>query len=155
MVIASVTMGLMFVVLTFFVLSAFNFDNLLSVANIGEKEGQENESPAPEQAAEEPTLDAEVARQLLGFIDYPVVKLQPIVVSLFSPEAREVIGRLSEIEIQQRCAYISIDFNRDHCVQAERACAESITSDQEHWACLNSHDFWVGKELSYLEQKAE
>lgn len=155
MVIASVTMGLMFVVLMFFVLSAFNFDNLLSMANIGGKEGQENASPAPEQTAEVPTLDAEVARQLLGFVDYPVVELHPTLVSLFSPEAQDAIGRLSEVEIQQRCAYISIDFNRDHCVQAERACAESITSDQEHWACLNSHDFWVGKELSYLEQEAE
>ena len=85
---ASVTMGLMLVVLMFLVLSAFNFDNLLSVANIGGKGEQENEEPAPEQVTEEPTLDAEVARQLLGFVDYPVVKVRPTVISLFSPEAR-------------------------------------------------------------------
>src|SRR3989338_1840766 len=88
MVMASVTMGLMLVVLMFLVLSAFNFDNLLSVANIGGKGEQENEEPAPEQVTEEPTLDAEVAHQLLGFVDYPVVKVRPTVISLFSPEAR-------------------------------------------------------------------
>jgi hypothetical protein len=155
MVIASVTMGLMFVVLILMVLSAFNFDNLLSVVNLGGKGEQVSEAPAPEQVTEEPALDSEVVRQLLGFVDYPVVKVRPTVISVFSPEAREVIGSLGETEIQQRCAYISIAFNRDRCVRAERACAESVTSDQDHWACLNSHDYWVGKELSYLERTAQ
>lgn len=150
MVMASVTIGLMFIILVVFVVNAFDLDRFLSV-NSWTSDGKKDEPAVTEEVKveEEPTLEAEEVRQLLGFIDYPVVKIEPRLISLFSPEAQEGVGRLSEEEIQQRCAFISIDFNRDRCVQAERVCAEMIASDQQHWACLNSNDFWIGKDLAY------
>ena len=156
LVIASITMGLMFVVLVVFVLYAFNLDRFLSVGNWTNNDQQEEAIETEVARVEgEPTLAAEEVQQLLGFIDYPVVEIEPRPTSLFSPEVTDGAGRLTEEEIQQRCAFISVAVSRDRCVRAERACAEMIATDQQHWACLNSNDFWIGKDLAYGKGTAQ
>lgn len=149
---ATIAMILMFVVLLVFAFYAFDLGRFVSISSSsGLKVALEREEPTPSSSpvAEVPELDAEETRQLLGFIDYPVVRIQLREESIFSPGVQEHVGRLSEVEIQRRCAFISIDFNRDRCVRAERVCAESISSDQEHWACLNRQDVWIGRPLAY------
>lgn len=159
LVMATITLGVMLVVLVLFFLSAFNFDRWLTVSwadltvgKTGAEEMVKEEAAGNGVVTEVPELDPEAARQLLGFIEYPVVRVRPNAESLFSPEREESGRRLSEEEIEQRCAFISISFNRERCLKAERDCADNIASEEEHWGCLASHDFWIGKRLTYLSE---
>jgi len=144
--VAIVTMALVLVALF---VSAFDMNNFLSIS-LTDLVSRGSVEVIEEQEEGLEMLDPEMTRQILGFIDYPVVDVPGDVTSVFSPEFVDEERGFSEDEIARRCAHISIPFNRDRCMRAERDCSTEIASEDEHWTCLAKHDFWVGKDLAYL-----
>jgi hypothetical protein len=125
----------------------FNLDNLLSTSLVGIV-GQEQVAP---EEMEEDVITEEIAplevRQILGFVEYPVVDVQTEGESVFSPQAAIDTLRLSDEKIAERCAHVTIPFNHDRCMRAERDCADVLESSNEHWRCLHKHQFYIGKKL--------
>lgn len=145
---------LMVVVVLVMLVSVFNSGGLLSlsladlvnkkpavVTEVSEDEEEDNEDTVEEE------LDIDTARQLLGFVEYPVVNVQTDVVNIFSPEVATTVFRLSEEEIVARCAFFGISFNHDRCMLAERSCAAVLGSNEEHSECLHKYEYYRGQKL--------
>ena len=147
---AMATIALMIVVVLVMLVSVFNLDGLLSIS-LADLAGSK-QIPAPEALVEgatteevvEDEMTKEEARQLLGFVNYPVVSFMVDQISVFSPQAIESITPLSEEEIQKRCASFGIPFNHTKCVRAERSCAYDLSSNEEHDRCLSSYGYHLG-----------
>lgn len=151
---ALATIVLMVIVVLIMFVLVFNLDNLLSVSlvNLVAPNAEKAvEEATTENVTEEKTiaekLNTEEARQLLGFIQYPVVNLEVNEINIFSPQAIDSITPLSEAEIQQRCSQFSLPFNRARCLRAERNCATALKSDEEHWQCMEGYGYYLGKDL--------
>lgn len=150
LVVAMATIILMVVVVLFMLVSVFNLDNLLSVSlsDLVNREQVDVSEVSEEQESESvQELDSGEARQLLGFIDYPVVAIPGDQISIFSSQVEISVFRLSDEQIIERCAFVTIPFNHDRCMRAERGCAAVIESSNEHWACLHEYAYYIGKKL--------
>ena len=154
LVVTMMAIVLMVAVLGAMFASTFDLDGFLSIsmAELVDQEQankeQVNEEPSmlpepeiieEEEVVEVDELNPEEARQLLGFIDYPVLKLQANDVSIFSPLVEELMPRLSEEEIAERCSHFGISFNRVSCMRAETACADSLKSGAAHRSCMKKN----------------
>ena len=139
----------MVVVLIALFTSAFDMGGLLSLSLV-DIAGRGGDVEVSESDEEFEVLDPDMTQQRLGFVDYPVVDIPDDAISVFSPGSVEEERGFSEDEIARRCAHISIPFNRDRCMRAERDCSTEIASEDEHWQCLSRHDFWIGKPVAYL-----
>jgi|GEM_PF-3079809 hypothetical protein len=143
LVAVSATILIMIVVVLVMIVSVFNLDNFLSIS-LSDLVNQEQVATVQEDA---PALSSDEARQMLGFVDYPVVNIQADAVSIFSKEAIIDAIRLSAEEITERCAFITIPFNHDRCIRAEQGCDAVLESENDHRACLEGYRFYIGKKL--------
>ena len=148
LMVAMATIIFMVIVVGVVSVSVLDLDNQLSVSfadMVNQDKGAVLEEIEEDSLTKE--LDSEEARELLGFIEYPVVNVQTGETSIFSPLATMSFLRLSEEKIVERCAHVTIPFNNARCLRAERGCATVLESSSEHWECLHEYAFYIGKKL--------
>ena len=98
LVVMATMVGIMFLGLIFMFIAVFSGNGDILSIRMPVKEDLVVED-VNNQITKTESLDPETSRQLLNFVEYPVVHIPDNVISVFAPESATVQSGLSEVEI--------------------------------------------------------